>query len=384
MQNTTNPARRALVLATLAAMTVGLNAYADDTVVKIGFAGPLTGPSAHQGADLEHAVTIALDEANAKKLKIGSNVVKFQLVSEDDQADPKVGTSVAQRLVDAKVAAVIGHFNSGTSLPASRIYGEAGIPQISPTASNPALTAQGIKSVFRIINSDAQMGAYAGNYIVKDLKAKRVAIIDDRTAYGQGAADEVAKAIKAAGGNIVSREFTNDKTVDFSSILTAAKAANVDLVFFAGQDVQAAPMVKQMRNLGMKAGFMNIGGITNDNFLGMAGNAAEGALAWEYGLPIERMPRGKDLEKKMKAKFGVGIISFAPFAYDATWAAVNAMVKANSTDPKQYLAALKGISFEGISGPISFTDGGDLKQAAATVFTVRGGKWVPLDVKRGQ
>ncbi|MCB6185017.1 branched-chain amino acid ABC transporter substrate-binding protein [Leeia sp. TBRC 13508] len=380
----TNFTRRTLVLATLATMAVGSTAFAEDLLVKIGFAGPLTGASGHQGVDQERGVRIALEEANAKQLKINGNTVKFQIQSEDDQGDPKVATGVAQRLVDSKVAAVIGHYGSGASIPASRIYGDAGIPQISASSSNPVLTSQGIKSVFRVIISDDQMGQYAGSYVVKSLKAKRIVLIDNRTAYGQGAADEIGKAIKKEGGNIVMREFTSDKVVDFTSLLTAVKAANADAIIFVGEDFQAAPMAKQIKALGLKAAFMPIGGLTNDTFIKMAGESGEGTLSWDYGLPIENMPKGKEFDQKMKSKFGTGVIQFAPLAYDATWAVINAMVKANSADPKKYLAAMKTNKFQGLSGPIEFTAKGDLKQAAATLYTLKGGQWKVLEVKYGQ
>lgn len=376
--------RNFLMAAVAAGVMVG-SASADDTeVVKIGFAGPLTGPSAHQGQDVEHGVSIAIEEANEQKLKIGGKVIEFKMVSEDDGADPRTGTAVAQRLVDSGVAVVIGHYNSGTSIPASKIYADAGVPQISPSATNPLLTSQGIPSVFRVVNDDAALGRYAGSYIVKDLGAKRVAVIDDRTAYGQGLADEVVKAVKAAHGEVAVREYTNDKSTDFNSILTTAKSEGVDLVFFAALDYQAAPMAKQMKNLGLKAKFMNIGNLPNDDFKKMAGSSAEGVYAWNYGMPLKDMPRGLAFEQKLKDKFGTGVVQSSPFAYDATWAAINAMVKAQSADPAVYLAALKSASYDGVTGTIAFDEKGNLKNAAATVFQFQGGQWNTLSIERGK
>jgi len=372
----------ALAAAMAAILSVGVATAADSQEVKIGFAGPLTGPSGHQGLDVEHGVSIAIEEANQQKLKIGGKVAEFKLVSEDDVADPRTGTAVAQRLVDAKVAVVIGHYNSGTSIPASKIYGDAGIPQISPSATNPALTRQGIKSVFRVVNDDATLGRYAGNYLVHQLSAKRIAIFDDRTAYGQGLADEVTKAVKAAGGNVVVREYTNDKATDFNAILTTAKAQQADAVFFAALDYQAAPMAKQMKNLGLKASFMNIGNLPNDEFKKMAGGAAEGAYAWNYGMPLQEMPKGAAFEQKLKDKFGTGVVQSSPAAYDATWAAISAMVKAQSVDPAVYLPVLKSSSYDGVTGTIAFDDYGNLKNAAATIFQFTGGQWKTLSVER--
>ncbi|MCE0879167.1 branched-chain amino acid ABC transporter substrate-binding protein [Pseudomonas putida] len=380
--NNNKGGRTALATAVTLLMAMGTANAADSEVVRIGFAGPLTGPSAHQGQDVEHGIQIAVEEANQQQLKIGDKVAQFKLVSEDDVADPRTGTAVAQRLVDSKVAVVIGHYNSGTSIPASKIYAAAGIPQISPSATNPTLTQQGIPSVFRTVNDDATLGRYAGNYLVSQLKAQRIAIFDDRTAYGQGLADEVTRAVKAAGGNVVVREYTNDKSTDFNAILTTAKAQKADAVFFAALDYQAAPMAKQMKNLGLKARFMNIGNLPNDSFKQMAGSAAEGTYAWNYGTPLLDMPKGAAFEQKLKDKFGVGVVQSSPAAYDATWAAINAMVKAGSDDPKVYLPVLKSQSYDGDTGTIAFDDKGNLKNPAATVFQFADGGWKTLSVER--
>lgn len=380
--NNNKGGRTALATAVTLLMAMGTAHAAGSEIVRIGFAGPLTGPSAHQGQDVEHGIQIAVEEANQQQLKIGDKVARFKLVSEDDVADPRTGTAVAQRLVDAKVAVVIGHYNSGTSIPASKIYAAAGIPQISPSATNPTLTRQGIASVFRTVNDDATLGRYAGNYLVSQLKAQRIAIFDDRTAYGQGLADEVTKAVKAAGGNVVVREYTNDKSTDFNAILTTAKAQKADAVFFAALDYQAAPMAKQMKNLGLKARFMNIGNLPNDSFRQMAGSAAEGTYAWNYGTPLQDMPKGAAPEQKLKDKFGVGVVQSSPAAYDATWAAINAMVKAGSDDPKVYLPVLKNQRYEGVTGTIAFDDQGNLKNPAATVFQFADGGWKTLSVER--
>ena len=173
-------------------------AAAPAQVVKIGFAAPLTGAQAHYGKEMQNGIVLALEEVNTEQPKLGGQPVRFELISEDDQADPKQGASVAQKLVDAKIQGMLGHFNSGTSIPASRIYMEAGIPQIA-MATSPAYTTQGFKTTFRAMTSDTQQGAVAGRFMVETLKLKRIAIVDDRSAYGQGLADEFEKAAKAAG-----------------------------------------------------------------------------------------------------------------------------------------------------------------------------------------
>ena len=198
-------------------------AAAETVTVTIGHAGPLTGGIAHLGKDDENGVHLAVDEANAKKIKIGGKTVKFEMMSEDDQADPKLGPTIAQKFVDAKVAGVVGHLNSGVSIPASAVYNQAGIPMISGSATNPKLTEQGFKTIFRTVGRDDQQGPAIAAYIANELKLKKVAIADDATAYGEGLANEVEKTLKAAGVQIVAREKTNDKATDFKAILTKIK-----------------------------------------------------------------------------------------------------------------------------------------------------------------
>lgn len=366
-----------------AGLGIGTAAAQQTKVVKLGFAAVLSGAQGHYGKGMEYATRIAIEEANAKKFQIGGQTVKFELISEDDQADPKAGAAAAQRLVDAGVTAVIGHFNSGTSIPASRIYYAAGIPQISPAATNPILTSQGYKTVFRTINTDAQLGFYAGKYAVEGRRAQRIGIVDDRTAFGQGMAEEFKKAVRAAKGNVVGHEFTTDKAVDFNAILTSFKSKKVDLIFFGGLDPQAGPMARQMKQLQMDAVLMGGGGFTNKNFIDSAGPGAEGTLSWDYGLPLSKMPGGKSLIEKMKAKYNVETDLFAPFSYDATWVVINAIVKANSTDPKVFVPVLAATDYDGVTGKIKFDKKGDLINPPATLFVVKNGEWVPLRTVTG-
>ena len=249
-------------------------APAPETVtVKIGHVGPTSGAIAHLGKDNENGARMAIDELNAAGLKIDGKVAKFELLAEDDAGDPKQGTAVATKLVDAKVNGVIGHLNSGTTIPASQIYDAAGIPQISPSATNPKYTRQGYKGVFRVVADDVHLGGTLGKYAVETLKAKTVAVIDDRTAYGQGVADEFEKGVAAAGGKVVGREFTNDKATDFNAILTTLKAKKPDVVFFGGMDAVAGPMLRQMKQLGIKAKFMGGDGICSSELPKLAGDA---------------------------------------------------------------------------------------------------------------
>jgi branched-chain amino acid transport system substrate-binding protein len=309
-----------------AAAPAAAPAAAGDVVVKLGFAAPLTGPQAHYGEEYKNGVTLAIEDANAEKPTIDGKPVKFELLAEDDLADPKTATQVAQKFVDAKVNGIIGHFNSGTAIPASKIYSDAGIPQVA-MATAPAYTQQGFKTTFRSMTSDTQQGTVMGKFVVETLKAKKIAIIDDRTAYGQGLADEFEKAVKANGGEVVKREFTTDKATDFAAILTTLKATNPDVVFYGGADAQSAPMAKQMKRLGLKAPLVSGEMTKTPTFLKLAGKEAEGSIASLAGLPLDQMPKGKDYETRYKARFNADVATYSPYGYDATRVVIEAMKK---------------------------------------------------------
>src|SRR5512143_3758260 len=258
----------------------------DVVVVKIGHAGPLTGGIAHLGKDDENGAGLAVDEATAKKMKIGGKTVKFELMSEDDQADPKLGPTIAQKLADAKAAGVVGHLNSGVTIPASAVYNQAGIPMISGSATNPKLTEQGFKNIFRIVARDDQQGPAVAQYL-ESMKIKKVAIVDDATAYGEGLANEVEKTLKAAKVNVVAREKTNDKATDFKAILTKMKGKAPDAVVYGGMDATGGPMLKQARELGIKAAFSFGDGACTDTMKTLAGDqAAQGLICSQAGLPV--------------------------------------------------------------------------------------------------
>jgi branched-chain amino acid transport system substrate-binding protein len=380
LRNTLKPL--AAALAALLAFAP-LSGRAASLPVKIGFAAPLTGVNAGYGKDLENGVQLALDEANAQKIRIGGKVAHFELVAEDDQADPRIGVEAAQKLVDTQVSVVVGHFNSGTTIPASQVYEQAGIPMIDPAATNPLITGRNFANTFMVISTDAQNAGNAGAYAVEVTKAKRIAILDDRTAFGQGEADEFEKAVKAHGGTIVAHEYTNNQAVDFSTQLTAIKGADADLLFFGGLDTQAADVAKRMKQLGLTAQLVGGGGVKDPEFIRLAGAAAEGAMAWEYGRPLAQLPGGKDFAAKFHKRFGVDILSYAPFGYDAAWTAIKAMEKAQSTSPAVYRPVLKTIRVDGITGPIAFEPDGSLKDASSTLYQVKQGQWVPVVTKGG-
>ena len=348
---------------------------ADIETIKIGQVSPLTGPIAHLGKDVEYGAKLAIEDLNAAGVEIGGKKVRFELVSEDDQGDPKIGTQVAQRLIDAGVVGVVGHLNSGTTIPASRIYADAGIPQISPSATNPDYTRQGYKTTFRMIANDVQQGTALGQFAVDTLKAKTVAVVDDRTAYGQGLADEFAKAVTAKGGTVVKREFTTNTATDFNAILTAIKGAQPDVVFYGGMDAQAGPMAKQMKRLGIKAKLMGGDSMQTPEFIKLAGDAAESLYASACGLPRDKMPGLAAFNTKFQSKFNTEIQVFSPYEYDAVRVLVDAMQRAGSSDPKQYLAEVGKTNYTGVTGKVSFDAKGDINNGAVTVYQVKNGKW---------
>ena len=361
-------------------------ASAQDMVVKIGHVGPTSGGIAHLGKDNEMGAKMAIEEANAKGLMIGGKKVKFELLAEDDAGDPKQGTAVANKLVDAKVMGVIGHLNSGTSIPASKIYSDAGIPQISPSATNPKFTRQGFKTTFRVVADDVHLGGTLGRYAVKELKGKSIAVIDDRTAYGQGVAEEFTKAVKASGGAIAETQFTTDKATDFTAILTAIKAKKPDVIFFGGMDAVAGPMIRQMKQLGIDAKFVGGDGICSGELPKLsAGAMADGQVVCAEAGGVEGQQKAgmDDFYKRFKAKNNVDVQVYAPYVYDAMNVMIAAMVKAGSAEPAKYLPVLaKTDGYKGVTGNISFDDKGDVKNGALTLFTYKGGKRDQLAVVR--
>jgi branched-chain amino acid transport system substrate-binding protein len=365
----------------------GASAMAQETVeVRIGHVGPTSGGIAHLGKDNELGARMAIDDLNAKKLKIGGKTAVFKLFAEDDAGDPKQGTAAATKLVDSKVHGVIGHLNSGTTIPASKVYSDAGIPQISPSATNPKYTRQGFKTTFRVVADDVHLGGTLGKYSVKELKGKSIAVIDDRTAYGQGVADEFEKGVKGAGGKTVGREFTTDKATDFTAILTSLKAKNPDVIFFGGMDAVAGPMLRQMKQLGINAKLVGGDGICTSELPKLAaGSMADSQVFCAEAGGVEGAGKKSmdDFKARFKAKNNLEVQVYAPYVYDATMVMAEAMVKANSIDPAKYLPVLaKTSGYKGVTGTIGFDQKGDIKNGALTLYTYKGGARSELAVIR--
>ena len=376
------------MLATVVAFTAAFAgpASAQELIVKIGHVGPTSGPDAHLGQDNELGAKMAIDELNAKGVVIGGKKAKFQLLAEDDASDPKQGTAVAQKLVDSNVNGVIGHLNSGTSIPASKIYSDAGIPQISPSSTNPKFTRQGYKTTFRVVADDVHLGGTLGRYASQTLKGKSIAVIDDRTAYGQGVAEEFEKGVAASGGKVIGRQFTTSKATDFTSILTAIKAGKPDVVFYGGMDSVAGPMLRQMKQLGIAATFMGGDGLCTAALPSLsAGAMSDGQVvcAEAGGVVGEQKKAMDDFRVAFKKKFNLEVQLYAPYVYDSVNVMVAAMVKAGSADPAKYLPVLaKTDGYKGVTGTISFDDKGDIKNGALTLYTYKGGAREQIAVVR--
>ncbi len=365
-------------LVALAVLGLGASAVQAQEVIKLGVAAPLPGTQAHLGKDIENGVRLAIEEYNAKGVTLGGKKIKFDVQAEDDQADPKTATTVAQRLADSGVKGVVGHLNSGASIPASRIYNEAGLPQVSPASTNPKLTQQNFKATFRTIANDVQQGLAIGKYAATKL-GKKVALIDDRTAYGQGLADEVEKAVKANGGSLTGREFTSDKATDFLAILTRINAQNPDVIVYSGMDTQAGPMLKQIKQLGINAKFITGDGACTGEVIKLAGAAiSANAYCTQPGLPLDKMPGGKNFNERFKKRFNADVQIYAPYSYDAASAIIEAMKAANSADPAKYAGNIGKVNFPGVIGTVAFDAKGDIKDGAVTVYQFKSGKWEAL------
>ncbi|TAK80233.1 MAG: branched-chain amino acid ABC transporter substrate-binding protein [Aquabacterium sp.] len=350
-------------------------------VVRIGHVAPLSGPQAHYGKDNENGARMAVEDLNTRNIVIGGKKIRFELVPEDDAADPKQGTAAAQKLCDAKVNGVVGHLNSGTTIPAAKIYNKCGIPHITPSATNPELTTLGYKTTFRLLANDNHLGAALAKYAGQTLKLKTVAIIDDRTAYGTGIAKVFKDTAAQIGLKVVSEEYTTDKAVDFSSILTAVKAKKPDAVFFGGMDPQAGPMLRQMQRLGLgQARFFGGDGLCTTELYKRSTGAKtiENVVCAVGGASWDKLPQGIEWKKRYDAKFPGQFQVYASYCYDAVMVLVDAMKRAESTDPKTYAPKLYETNYQGVSAQVQFEPTGDLKNPAVTLYVYRNGQRVPV------
>jgi len=373
-----------LKLTAVAALAVlaGAASAQDVQVVKIGHVAPMSGAQAHYGKDNENGARMAVEDLNTQNVVIGGKKIRFELAAEDDAADPKQGTAAAQKLCDAKVAGVVGHLNSGTTIPAAKVYNDCGIPHITGAATNPNLTKPGYKTTYRIISNDNALGAGLAFYAADSLKLKRIAVVDDRTAYGQGVADVFKKIAASKGITIVDEQFTTDKATDFMAILTSIKAKNPDGIFFGGMDPQGGPMLRQMEQLGLgNVKYFGGDGICTSELAKLAAGAKtlENVVCAEGGASLSKMPGGEAWKKRYDAKYPNQFQVYSPYTYDATFVLVDAMKRANSVDPKVYTPKLIEANYQGVTAKIAFEPNGELKNPAITLYTYKDGKKVALN-----
>lgn len=347
---------------------------AQELVIKIGHSGPLSGAQAFAGKDNENGARLALEDLNARPITVAGRKLKFELLSEDDQGDPKAGVAVAQKLIDQGVRYVVGPYNSGVAIPASRTYNDAGA-LMATVATNPKVTQQGYPGVFRVNASDTQLGSKMALYAANALKLKTVAVIDDRTAFGQGVAEEFKKQAKAAGMTVAGHEFTNDKAFDFTAILTKLKNKKVEAIFFGGYAPQAAPMVRQMKQLGINAKLLGGDTICTAEMGKLAGDAAgENVLCAQGGAILDKAASGPAFKARYKARYKQDADVYAATYYDAVQLYAQAMQKANSTDPAKVGAAMAAAAYKGVAGTYAFDEHGDMKQSPVTIFTFHNGQ----------
>ena len=364
-----------LAAAALPAITAGA---ADLQVIKLGLSGPLSGANAFAGKDNENGVRLAVEELNARHPKVAGKEVRYELLSEDDQGDPKAGVNVAQKFADAGVHFVLGPYNSGVALPAARVYNDAAI-MMSTVGTNPKITQSGYKLVFRTVASDAQVGAQVASYAAKSLKVKTVGVIDDRTAFGQGIATEFTRQAKAAGMAIAGQEFTTDKASDFASILTRLKAKNVDAIFFGGYAPQAAPMARQMKTLGLNARLLGGDTLCSPEMAKLGGDAVgENVICAQAGAVLEKQKSGPAFQARYKARFKQNPDVYAAAFYDQTHFIAAAIAATNSVDASVVGAAMRTMSHPGVVGSYSYDANGNLKASTVTMYTFKQGALVAL------
>ncbi|GAD22041.1 branched-chain amino acid ABC transporter substrate-binding protein [Acidovorax sp. MR-S7] len=371
-----------LKLTVAAAIAAVAGMAAAQEVVKIGHVAPVSGAQAHYGKDNENGSRMAIEELNAQGVTIGGKKVKLELLAEDDAADPKQGTAAAQKLCDAKVAGVVGHLNSGTTIPASKVYNDCGIPHVTGAATNPNLTKPGYKTTFRIIANDNALGSGLAVYAAETLKLKTVAIVDDRTAYGQGVANVFKRVAAEKGMKVVDEQFTTDKATDFMAILTAIKAKNPDAIFFGGMDPQAGPMLRQMEQLGMaNVKYFGGDGVCTTEIAKLAAGAKTlgNVVCAEGGASLAKMPGGTAWKAKYDAKYPNQFQVYSPYTYDATMLLVDAMKRAGSWDPKVYIPELLKSNYKGVTANIAFEPNGEMKNPAITLYVYKDGKKTPLN-----
>ncbi|RTL88643.1 branched-chain amino acid ABC transporter substrate-binding protein [Ancylobacter aquaticus] len=339
-----------LALGAMAALAVPASAQ-----IKVGVGGPMTGANATFGAQLKNGAEQWAADVNAKGGILGE---KVELIIGDDASKPEQGVSVANKFISDGVKVVLGHFNSGVSIPASEQYAEAGILQLTPASTNPTFTERGLTTVFRVCGRDDQQGAVAGDYIAKNLKDKKIGIVHDKTPYGKGLADETQKAMNAAGITEVVYEGINPGEKDYSALVSKLKAANVDVLYYGGLHTEAGLLVRQMRDQGMTTVLFSGDGITDKEFWTIAGPGAAGTLM-TFGPDPRNSPAAAAVVAEFKKK-GIDPEGYVLYTYAAGQVFQQAAEATKSLDNAKLAEYIhSGKTFKTVLGDLIFDKKGD-------------------------
>jgi branched-chain amino acid transport system substrate-binding protein len=343
-------------------------------VIKIALACPLTGDVAAVGQGMKRAVEMAIDEANASGSLKGFSI---KLEAFDDKADPKEAVNIANRIIsDRRIWGVVGHLNSGCSIPASQVYARRSLVMLSPASTNPKLTRQGLKNVFRICTTDDVQGGFAAGYVLKTLGKNNVAVIHDKTAYGQGLAENFKQSFEKRGGKIISFNGIDLGDKDFKALLTAINYKNPSLLYFGGMYTEAALISKQARELGMLQPLFSDDGSFTQEYIKIGGKATEGNYATMVGLPPEKLPQSKKFIKSYSRKYSaVDMQPYDPYAYEATNIIIEA-INRTKRDRSKIIDYIANIKYNGILGKTSFDEKGDTLNKTVSVYKVTGGKFI--------
>ena len=362
----------------VAAVFLGSSVQA--ATLKIGVAGPLTGDQAAFGEMLKNGATLAVEEWNAKGgVSVGGKKMKVDILWGDDRHDPREGVSIAHKFVNSGAVGIVGHFNSSVSIPASTVYAEAGVVQITPASTNPKLTEQGFSTVFRVCGRDDQQGEVAANYIVDTLKLKRIAILHDKTTYGQGLADETKRFLEKRGVKAVFYSGVVQGDKDYTPVLTAAKQKKPELVYFGGIHPEAILLVKQMRErLGMKALFMSGDGIVTDEYYKIAGKSAEGTYL-TFTPDQTKLSAAQNVLKNHRKRYGKEVGAYTIYSYVATNLILNAIQATGSTKGAKLSAHLRSKPWNTSLGKLQFNKKGDVLESPYVLWRVKGAKFVQIN-----
>ncbi|MET9846751.1 branched-chain amino acid ABC transporter substrate-binding protein [Streptomyces ossamyceticus] len=361
------------------------------TTVVIGVDAPLTGDLSALGLGIKNSVDLAAKTANKEKTVEG---VTFKVEALDDQAQPSSGQQNATKLVaDKDVLGVVGPLNSSVAESMQKVFDDAKLVEVSPANTNPALTqgtdwqktkTRPYKSYFRTATTDAIQGPFAAQYVYNDAKKKKVFVIDDKKTYGAGLAATFTEEFKKLGGKIAGTEHINPDTKDFSAVATKVKNSGADVVYYGGEYPQAGPLSKQIKAAGAKIPVVGGDGIYSADFIKLAGASGTGDLATSVGAPVEELPSAKEFVANYKAAgYKEAFEAYGGYSYDSAWAIIEAVKKVvednNGKLPSdaraKVTAAMQNVSFDGVTGKVSFDEYGDATNKQLTVYSVEKGAW---------